>query len=169
MGSPRQGQFRIQGHVHVCPGLPKSQRNFIPARVDGQVADFEIIFSIFFKLVNDNKKIRDSVYIHCIHAQIYTHINLVVFVIGVPHMGELPYVWCYGCLLINPEVREDSEMTVDIVGWTTEDILYGEYVMTLWTNFAKFGSVRFMLLYNIWWSFSKMSAEQVRAENGNIV
>jgi carboxylesterase type B len=58
---------------------------------------------------------------------------------GVPHMGELPYVWCYGCLLINPEVREDSEMTIDIVGWTTEDILYGEYVMTLWTNFAKFG------------------------------
>jgi carboxylesterase type B len=59
---------------------------------------------------------------------------------GVPHMGELPYVWGYGKLLNNPEVREDSGIFYDIVGWTDEDITYADYQITLWTNFAKYGN-----------------------------
>ena len=53
-------------------------------------------------------------------------------------MGELPYVWGYGKLLTNPEVRQDSGITFDIVGWTPEDALYADYQITLWTNFAKY-------------------------------
>ena len=59
--------------------------------------------------------------------------------VGVPHEGELPYVWGYGYLLINPEVRNDSEIFYDAVGWTPEDITYAAYVQQLWSNFAKFG------------------------------
>jgi carboxylesterase type B len=59
---------------------------------------------------------------------------------GVPHMGELPYVWGYGKLLNNPEVREDSGIYYDIVGWTDEDIAYADYQITLWTNFAKYAN-----------------------------
>lgn len=55
-------------------------------------------------------------------------------------MGELPYVWGYGKLLNNQAVRDDSGITFDIVGWTEEDILYADYQITLWTNFAKYGS-----------------------------
>jgi len=59
---------------------------------------------------------------------------------GVPHMGELPYVWGYGKLLNNPAVREDSGIFFDIVGWTDEDIAYADYQITLWTNFAKYAN-----------------------------
>jgi len=58
---------------------------------------------------------------------------------GVPHMGELPYVWGYGKLLDNPAVRDDSGIHYDIIGWTQEDIDYADYQITLWTNFAKYG------------------------------
>lgn len=61
-----------------------------------------------------------------------------------PHEGELPYVWGYGYLLINPEVRSDSEIFYDAVGWTPEDITYAAYVQQLWSNFAKFGSVNLL-------------------------
>jgi carboxylesterase type B len=59
---------------------------------------------------------------------------------GVPHEGELPYVWGYGYLLVNPEVRDDSGIHFDIVGWVDEDITYANYVQTLWSNFAKYGN-----------------------------
>jgi len=58
---------------------------------------------------------------------------------GVPHNGELPYVWGYGYLLTNPEVRNDSGIYFDAIGWTPEDRPYADYVQTLWTNFAKYG------------------------------
>ena len=56
-------------------------------------------------------------------------------------MGELPYVWGYGKLLNNQAVRDDSGIHFDIVGWTEEDITYADYQITLWTNFAKYGSL----------------------------
>ena len=58
-------------------------------------------------------------------------------------MGELFYVWGNGYLTINPDVRNDSAMYYDQIGFTPEDITYAKYVQTLWTNFAKYGSVHF--------------------------
>jgi len=58
---------------------------------------------------------------------------------GTPHESELIYVWAYAYLLVNQAVREDSGIFFDIIGWTPEDMPYGDYVQTLWTNFAKFG------------------------------
>ena len=61
------------------------------------------------------------------------------FSVGVPHNGELAYVWAYAYLLINPDVRDNSGIHFDILGWTPEDMPYSDFVQTLWTNFAKFG------------------------------
>jgi hypothetical protein len=54
-------------------------------------------------------------------------------------MSELPYVWGYPKLLRNEDVRNDSGIYFDIIGWTQEDIEYADFQITLWTNFAKYG------------------------------
>jgi carboxylesterase type B len=59
---------------------------------------------------------------------------------GVPHMGELPYVFGYPKLLNNQAVRDDCGIQWDIVGWTPEDVPYADFQITLWANFAKFGN-----------------------------
>jgi len=77
------------------------------------------------------------------YIQAFRSLNGTSFIpewMGVPHEGELPYVWGYGYLLINPDVRDDSEIHYDVLGWTPEDITYANYVETLWTNFAKTGN-----------------------------
>jgi len=83
------------------------------------------------------------------YADTYTYIiafrslnatSLVPEWMGVPHNGELPYVWGYGHLLQNPLVREDSGINFDAIGWTPEDSVYADYIQTLWTNFAKYGN-----------------------------
>jgi len=83
------------------------------------------------------------------HADTYTYIigfkslNATSFIpdwMGVPHNGELPYVWGYGYLLTNPLVRQASGIFYDAVGWTPEDSVYADYVQTLWSNFAKYGN-----------------------------
>ncbi len=57
-------------------------------------------------------------------------------------MAELPYVWGYPLLQINPEVREDARFFFDIIDWTLEeDIDYAEFIITAWANFAKTGWV----------------------------
>lgn len=74
-------------------------------------------------------------------VQAFRSLNATSFIpewMGVPHMGELPYVWSYAHLLNNPDVRDDSEIYFDIIGWTPEDITYADYVSTLFTNFAKY-------------------------------
>ena len=38
-----------------------------------------------------------------------------------------------------PQVRADSRILIDLMDYNEEDIEYAEYVMDLWTNFAKFG------------------------------
>jgi len=58
---------------------------------------------------------------------------------GNPHSGELAYVFGYSYLHLNPEVRQQSGMNLNIVTGTEDDIPYSNYIQTLWTNFAKFG------------------------------
>lgn len=77
------------------------------------------------------------------YVQSYISPNASTFIppwMGVPHMGELPYVWGYGKLLNNQAVRDDSGIQFDIVGWTQEDADYADFQITLWTNFAKYGN-----------------------------
>lgn len=59
---------------------------------------------------------------------------------GVPHTGEVPYVFGLSKLINNPAVREDSGIFFDALGYTQEDAIYADYQITLWTNFAKYGN-----------------------------
>ena len=63
---------------------------------------------------------------------------LIVFFVGVPHTGEVAYVWGYPLLQYNPAVRNDSQIFTDSTEWTEEDVSYTVYMQTLWTNFVKF-------------------------------
>jgi carboxylesterase type B len=60
---------------------------------------------------------------------------------GVPHAAEIPFVWGYGYLFTNPDVRNDSDViNPSAIGELPEDIAFTNYVQTLWTNFAKYGN-----------------------------
>lgn len=59
---------------------------------------------------------------------------------GVPHMLDLPYVFGYPMLEDNPLVRNDTQMWRDPIDWTDEDEEVADFVMDMWTNFAKFGN-----------------------------
>jgi len=86
-----------------------------------------------------NSKYRDTY----TYIQSFRSLNATSFIpewMGVPHNGELAYVWAYSYLLINPLVRDDSGIHFDILGWTPEDITYSNYVLTLWSNFGKYGN-----------------------------
>ena len=71
------------------------------------------------------------------------------FPTGVPHDGELPYVWGYPLLKQNKDVRRQSGMLLDIIHWNEEDKDYTNFIQTVWTNFAKTGYeiVQFFLSY----------------------
>jgi len=60
--------------------------------------------------------------------------------LGVPHNGELPYVWGYPLMQLNPTVRRESEMFLDLIDWDELDIAFAEYMQDLWANFAKYGN-----------------------------
>jgi len=44
-------------------------------------------------------------------------------------------------MAFNPDVRNDSGIYSDSIPYVPEDVTYAKYVQTLWTNFAKYGSV----------------------------
>ena len=60
---------------------------------------------------------------------------------GAPHTAEIPYVWGYTYLRNNDEARQQSGINLDLLTGDDDDIPYADYIQTLWTNFAKFGSV----------------------------
>ena len=61
-----------------------------------------------------------------------------IFFAGVPHSGEIPYVWGWPLLDLSPEVRGDVKMLFNIVPCNDLDYEYAEFTMDLFTNFAKF-------------------------------
>merc|ERR1712150_139167 len=61
--------------------------------------------------------------------------------IGVPHNGELPYVMGWPHIKLNPELRIETEMYFEvIIDWDETDVEYADFMMDLWTNFAKTGN-----------------------------
>ncbi len=62
-----------------------------------------------------------------------------IYIAGVPHNGELPYVFGWPLLQNNFEIRLDCGIILDIIQWDEEDIEWSDYIMTMWTNFAKYG------------------------------
>lgn len=59
--------------------------------------------------------------------------------LGVPHNGDLPYVFGYSLLRKNEFLREEAEMYYDVIDFDEEDDKYTEYILELWANFAKTG------------------------------
>jgi len=59
---------------------------------------------------------------------------------GVPHAGELPYVFGWANMKLAPQVRADARIPIDVMNYNEEDFLYTDLIMDLWTNFAKFGN-----------------------------
>ena len=57
---------------------------------------------------------------------------------GVPHSGEIPYVWGWPLLQLSEDVRRDIVMLFDIVPWNDLDYEYAEFTMDLFSNFAKY-------------------------------
>ena len=62
-----------------------------------------------------------------------------LFATGVPHSGELPYVFGWSLMKLAPQVRADSRILLDIMDYNDEDEEYADFIMDLWTNFAKYG------------------------------
>ena len=64
---------------------------------------------------------------------------------GVPHAVELAYVWGFPFIADNAAVRRDNgNLTLDLgvpLRFSDEDRDFADFTMTLWTNFAKYGSV----------------------------
>ena len=61
-------------------------------------------------------------------------------VVGCTHADDLHYNTGWSFIRHNPEVRAETGIQ-DTIGYLDEDDAYAYYVMGLWTNFAKFGSV----------------------------
>ena len=57
---------------------------------------------------------------------------------GVPHSAELPFVFGWANMKLAPQVRADSRILIDILDYREEDFAYADFIMDLWTNFAKY-------------------------------
>ena len=58
---------------------------------------------------------------------------------GVPHNDEVPYVWGWPLLKLNPAIRRESGIILDLIRWDEVDEVYTDYIQTMWANFAKYG------------------------------
>ena len=58
---------------------------------------------------------------------------------GATHAGDINFVWGIVFLSMNEAVRNNSGMVGYNVTHTQKDLDYSEYIMELWTNFAKYG------------------------------
>ena len=68
----------------------------------------------------------------------YLKLNIEMFYAGVPHIGDLPYVFGYPLIQNSPDVRRDTKI-VDVINWNDVDIAHANFFMTMLTNFIKTG------------------------------
>ena len=81
-----------------------------------------------------------STKIQCTNCYVFSYdIHL-----GVPHNGELPYVWGWTLLQRDFGVRLDSGILIDLIQWDDFDYEWGVYMTKMWANFAKYGYVELM-------------------------
>ena len=59
--------------------------------------------------------------------------------LGVFHAMDIPYVFGYPYLPLNPDVRNNSGINIDVINYNDEDREYFDFIGDMWTNFAKFG------------------------------
>lgn len=58
---------------------------------------------------------------------------------GVPHIGDLPYVFGYPLIQTSRDVRRDCRV-IDVINWNDEDIAHARFFMTMLANFIKTGN-----------------------------
>ena len=57
-------------------------------------------------------------------------------------LSDIPFIWGYPIVPDNPEVERESMLELlDLLPWSDEDKEMTNYVMTLFSNFAKTGLV----------------------------
>ena len=66
-------------------------------------------------------------------------ITSVFHVIGVPHSGDIPYMFGWPLMKINTNAAFDAGMFFDLVDYNELDLQYAAYIADMWTNFAKYG------------------------------
>jgi len=83
---------------------------------------------------------QDKVYMYNLGYRSKNADRLVPEWMGVPHQGDLPYVFAWSMMQLDRTIRRDTGILLDVINWDDEDIQWAEYIMTLWTNFAKYGN-----------------------------
>ena len=60
---------------------------------------------------------------------------------GSPHMFDLPLMWGYPQIAEAPQELQDDTGNLDIsfLRYDDKDAEWSDYILTLWTNFAKYG------------------------------
>jgi Carboxylesterase family len=58
---------------------------------------------------------------------------------GITHGAEITYVFGFPKMINNPAVTVDIHEFSNMTNCTADDIAFSDYMMTLWTNFAKYG------------------------------
>ncbi|CAH1789337.1 unnamed protein product [Owenia fusiformis] len=97
-------------------------------------------------------KHNPNMYQYCLGFRSTNASGVVPEWMGVPHNGELPYVWGWSWLQFNENVRNQTGMILDPIEWNQEDAEYADYVMTMWSNFAKFGNPTPEPVWNTTWN-----------------
>ena len=64
------------------------------------------------------------------------------FVVGCVHAAELAFLFGYSLMDVEGnEAVKNNTGVVTLVNYDDKDVAYAEFMITLWTNFAKFGYV----------------------------
>ena len=60
---------------------------------------------------------------------------------GTPHMWDIPYVFGYSLIAnADQELQDDTgNLNIPLLTFRASDRDWADYIITLWTNFAKFG------------------------------
>ena len=61
--------------------------------------------------------------------------------IGSVHTTDVPYTFGYPLLQFNDDVKNNTGLMSAHIDYDDTDVAVTEFMMTMWTNFAKFGYV----------------------------
>ena len=75
----------------------------------------------------------------CYYSNRNSFIKYEYIATGSVHAADIPYTFGYPLLQFNDDVRNNTGMTFAPIDYDDTDVAVSEFMMTLWTNFAKFG------------------------------